>query len=48
MLSKAIKTQIAKSEAVTDQLNSLSIGTSDIPKELIEDAMKEFTAIKND
>ena len=47
MLSKAIKTQMAKSEAVTDQLNSLSIG-SDIPKDLIEDAMKEFTAIKND
>jgi hypothetical protein len=47
MLSKAIKTQLNKADAVAEKLSQLSID-SDISKDLIEDAMREFTAIKND
>ena len=47
MLSKAIKTQMAnqKVEEVKDQLERINI-SSNIPQDLIDDAIKEFTAIK--
>jgi hypothetical protein len=51
MLSKAIKSQLTTSnqkvEEVKEQLEKISIN-SDIPQELIDEAIKEFTAIKAD
>ena len=47
MLSKAIKTQMnnQKAEEVKEQLERLEL-RADIPQDLIDDAIKEFTAIK--
>jgi hypothetical protein len=51
MLSKAIKSQLTTSnqkvEDVKEQLDKISIN-SDIPQELIDEAIKEFAAIKAD
>ncbi len=49
MLSKAIKSQISaqKVEEVKEQLERISI-QGDIPQELVDDAIKEFTAVKAD
>lgn len=51
MLSKAIKSQLTtnnqKVEEVKEQLENISI-KSDIPQELIDEAIKEFAAIKAD
>lgn len=49
MLSKAIKSQITTQqvEEVKEQLERISI-KGDIPQELIDDAIKEFTAVKAD
>ena len=49
MLSKAIKSQLTtqKVEEVKEQMERISI-KSDIPQELIDEAIKEFGAIKAD
>ena len=49
MLSKAIKSQLATQEVeeVKEQLEKISIKI-EIPLELIDDAVEEFTAIKAD
>ena len=52
MLSKAIKSQMGggaqKVEEIKEQLEKVDINAEDIPQDLIDDAKKEFAAVKAD